>query len=253
MKRWLTIAAAAALPVAVFAVFFLLPVAGMIGRGFWPDGRLDAGAVWEVLTRPRTGRVVWFTLWSAVAGTLLSLALGLPAAYLTHRVDFPGVRLLRAVLLVPFVLPTVVVGVGFRQLLAEGGPLGGWELDGSPLTIIAALAFFNIAVVVRAVGASWEALDPRPAEAAAVLGASPWQVLTTITWPALRRSIGAAASVVFLFCATAFGVVLTLGGLRYATVETEIYLLTTNLLDLPAAAALSLLQLLVVVALLLVL
>jgi thiamine transport system permease protein len=61
-----------------------------------------------------------------------------------------------------------------------------------------------------------------------------------------------AGSVVFLFCATAFGVVLTLGGLRYASVETEIYLLTTNLLDLQGAAALSLLQLGVVVALLLI-
>lgn len=61
----------------------------------------------------------------------------------------------------------------------------------------------------------------------------------------------ATGSVVFLFCATAFGVVLTLGGLKYATVETEIYLLTTNLLDLPAASALSLLQLLVVIGLLL--
>jgi thiamine transport system permease protein len=55
-----------------------------------------------------------------------------------------------------------------------------------------------------------------------------------------------AGSVVFLFCATSFGVVLTLGGLRYASVETEIYLLTTNLLDLQGAAALSLLQLAVV-------
>ena len=55
----------------------------------------------------------------------------------------------------------------------------------------------------------------------------------TVTLPALRPAIVSAASVVFLFCATAFGVVLTLGGLRYSSVETEIYLLTTNLLDLP--------------------
>ncbi len=71
-----------------------------------------------------------------------------------------------------------------------------------------------------------------------------------MTLPALRPAIVSAGSVVFLFCATAFGVVLTLGGLRYATVETEIYLLTTNLLDLEGAAALSLLQLVVVAGLL---
>ena len=74
----------------------------------------------------------------------------------------------------------------------------------------------------------------------------------TVTLPALRPAIVSAASVVFLFCATAFGVVLTLGGLRYSSVETEIYLLTTNLLDLQAAAALSVLQLVAVIVLLVV-
>ena len=74
----------------------------------------------------------------------------------------------------------------------------------------------------------------------------------TVTLPALRPALVSAASVVFLFCATSFGVVLTLGGLRYSSVETEIYLLTTQLLDLRAAAALSILQLLAVTALLVV-
>ncbi|HYF72070.1 MAG TPA: ABC transporter permease subunit, partial [Nocardioides sp.] len=110
----------------------------------------------------------------------------------------------------------------------------------------------NVAVVIRAVGATWESLDPRPAEAASALGASPVQVLRTVTLPALRPAIVSAASVVFLFCATAFGVVLTLGGLRYSSVETEIYLLTTNLLDLQAAAALSILQLVAITVLLVV-
>ena len=113
------------------------------------------------------------------------------------------------------------------------------------------MVFFNVAVVIRAVGAAWETLDRRPAEAAAALGASPAYVLRTVTLPALRPAIVAAASVVFLFCATAFGVVLTLGGLRYSSVETEIYLLTTNLLDLQAAA-LSIVQLLAITALLIV-
>ena len=110
--------------------------------------------------------------------------------------------------------------------------------------------FFNVAVVIRTVGAAWESLDRRPGEAAAALGASPGQVFRTVTLPTLRPAIVSAASVVFLFCATAFGVVLTLGGTRYASIETEIYLLTTDMLDLSAAAALSILQLVVVVLLL---
>jgi thiamine transport system permease protein len=250
-RRLLGLAALALVPVAVIGVFFLLPVSAMIAEGFWPDGVFDPVGVAEVLTRPRTHRVLWFTLWSAFAGTALSVALGLPAAYALHRLDLPGRRLVRALLLVPFVLPTVVVGVAFRQLLRDGGPLGFLGLDQTAAAVVAGLVFFNVAVIVRAVGAAWESLDPRPAQAAATLGASPWQVLRTVTLPALRPAIVSAASVVFLFCATAFGIVLTLGGVRNATVETEIYLLTTGLFDLQAASALSLLQLVVVVGLLL--
>ncbi len=212
----------------------------------------DPGAVLEVLGRPRVHRVLWFTVWTATTATAIALLLGLPAAYALHRLAFPLRGLVRGLLLVPFVLPTVVVGVAFRQLLGEGGPLGGLDLDGTPVAILMGLVFFNVAVVIRTVGAAWESLDPRPGEAAAALGATPAQVFRTVTLPTLRPAIGSAATVVFLFCATAFGVVLTLGGTRYSSVETEIYLLTTDLLDLPAAAALSLLQLVVVVCLLLV-
>jgi thiamine transport system permease protein len=239
-------------PVLVLAVFFVLPVSGMVGRGFVVDGRFDPGGVLDVLGRPRTHRVLWFTVWSAGLATLASVLLGLPAAYVLHRLSFPFRNLVRALLLVPFVLPTVVVGVAFRLLISESGPLGFLGLDGTPAAIIAGLAFFNVAVVIRAVGATWESLDPRPAEAAAALGATPAQVFRTVTFPALRPALVSAASVVFLFCATSFGVVLTLGGLRYSSVETEIYLLTTQLLDLRAAAALSIVQLLAVTALLVV-
>ncbi len=243
-------AALALLPVVVLGVFFVLPVGAMLQLGLWPDGGFDPGGVLEVLGRDRTGEVVWFTVWSAGTATVLAVLLGLPAAYVLHRLDVPLRRTLRALLLVPFVLPTVVVGIAFRELLGEGGPLGWLGLDGSPVAIVLGLVFFNLAVVIRAVGAAWEGLDPRPVEAARALGASPAQAFRTVTLPALRPAIVSAASVVFLFCATSFGVVLVLGGVRYASVETEIYLLTTDLLDLRGAAALSLVQLAAVVALL---
>jgi thiamine transport system permease protein len=252
MGRALTLAGLAAVPLAVLGVFFVLPVSGMLSEGFVADGRFDPGGVLEVLGRPRVHRVLWFTVWSSTVATLLAVLLGLPAAHLLHRRRFWGRGVLRSLLLVPFVLPTVVVGVAFRELIGEAGPLGFLGLDGSAAAIVAGLVFFNVAVVIRAVGAAWESLDPRPAEAAAALGASPAQVFRTVTLPALRPAIVSAASVVFLFCATAFGVVLTLGGLRYSSVETEIYLLTTNLLDLQAAAALCILQLVAITALLVV-
>src|SRR5262245_19627324 len=222
-RRFVTLAGLALGPVLVLAVFFVLPVSGMVARGFVVDGRFDAGGVLEVLGWPRTHRVLWFTVWSAGLATVVSVLLGLPAAYVLHRLSFPFRNVVRAMLLVPFVLPTVVVGVAFRLLIADSGPLGFLGLDGTPVAIIAGLAFFNVAVVIRAVGAAWESLDPRPGEAAAALGAAPAQVFRTVTFPALRPALISAASVVFLFCATSFGVVLTLGGLRYSSVETEIY------------------------------
>lgn len=248
--RPLLLAALAAVPLAVLGLFFVLPVVGMVGRGLRPEGSWDLGGVLGVLGRSRTHEVLWFTLWTSTLATVIAVALGLPAAYSLHRLRFPLRRLVRAALLVPFVLPTVVVGVAFRELLGESGPLGGLGLDGTPWAILAGLVFFNVSVVIRTVGTAWESLDARPGEAAAALGASPWTVFRTVTLPALRPAIVSSASVVFLFCATAFGIVLILGGLRYASVETDIYLLTTQLLDLQGAAALSLLQMLAVVALL---
>ena len=246
----LVLGLAALLPVAFLAVFFLLPVGGMLARGFLPEGRLDLSGVPEVLGRARTLRVLWFTLWSALAGTALTVGLGLPVAFALYRLRFPGRALVRAVVVMPFVLPTVVVGVMFRSLLASGGPLGGLGWDGTWVPILLAFVFFNLAVVVRTVGGMWEGLDRRAEESAAALGATPFQVWRTVTLPALAPAVVSAATLVFLFCSTAFGVVLTLGGLRYGTVETEIYLLTTQFLDLRGAAVLSVLQLLAVVLML---
>ncbi|ANS79827.1 Thiamin ABC transporter, transmembrane component [Serinicoccus hydrothermalis] len=241
---------AAVIPLTFLTVFFALPVGGMLARGLWPEGRLDLSAVPEVLGRARTLRVLTFTLVSSLAGTVVTLLLGIPVAFVLYRLRFPGRTLLRAVVVMPFVLPTVVVGVMFRSLLSDGGPLGGLGLDGTWVPILLAFVFFNLAVVVRTVGGLWEGMDRRAEESAATLGASPWQVWRTVTLPALAPGVISAGTLVFLFCSTAFGVVLTLGGLRYGTVETEIYLLTVQFLDLQGAAVLSLLQLAAVVAML---
>ena len=249
--RALGTVALAVVPVAFLGVFFLLPLAGMLAQGFWVDGRLDLSGLPETLSRPRVHRVLWFTAWASLTATAVTVTLGVPVAYALYRLDFPGRQALRAMVVMPFVLPTVVVGVAFRTLLAPSGPLGPLGLDATPVAILAAMVFFNLAVVVRTVGGLWEGLDRRQEDAAAALGASPWQVLRTVTLPALKPGIVSAATVVFLFCSTAFGIVLTLGGLRYGTVETEIYILTTQFLDLRAAAVLSVVQLVAVVVLLL--
>ncbi|WP_199423093.1 ABC transporter permease [Actinotalea solisilvae] len=245
-RRWLAWGLAAGVPLLFLALFFAYPVAALLRLGFVGEGGLDLSGFGEVLGRPRTWRIVGLTLAQSVVGTALALVLGLPVAHLLHRRDFPGRRALRAFVVVPFVLPTVVVGVAFRSVLAPHGPLGFLGIDGTFSAVVAALVFFNLAVVVRTVGGFWAGLDPRAEQAARALGASPWRAFVHVTLPALTPALASAAAIVFLFCATAFGVVLVLGGARYGTVETEIWVQTTQFLDLRAAAVLSVLQLVVV-------
>ncbi|WP_156968509.1 ABC transporter permease, partial [Cellulomonas bogoriensis] len=239
---------AAAVPLVFLAVFFALPVGTLVLRGFVDDGALDLGGFAEVFSRPRTWRIIGLTLAQATVGTALAVLLGIPGAYVLYRCQFPGRTAVRAFVIIPFVLPTVVVGVAFRSVLAPAGPLGFLGWDGTFAAVVAALVFFNYAVVVRTVGGFWAHLDPRAEQAARSLGAPPWRAFLTVTLPALTPAIASAASIVFLFCATAFGVVLVLGGLRYGTVETEIWIQTTQFLDLRAAAVLSVVQLVVVAA-----
>ena len=237
---------AAGVPLVFLGVFFAYPVLSLVGRGFITDGALDLSGFGDVFGRDRTWRVVGLTLAQASLGTVLAVVLGVPGAYLLYRTTFRGQGLLRAFVIVPFVLPTVVVGVAFRSVLAPHGPLGFLGWDGTFAGVVAALVFFNYAVVVRTVGGFWAHLDPRTEQAARALGAPPWRAFLAVTVPALTPAIASAAAVVFLFCATAFGVVLVLGGVQYGTVETEIWVQTTQMLDLRAAAVLSVVQVVVV-------
>ncbi len=233
---------AAAIPLAFLAIFFLWPVASLVATGFVDDGRFDPSGIPEVFGAQRTWRVIGQTLAQAGLATLLSVALGLPAAYVLYRLEFPGRTVLQGLLTVPFVLPTVVVGVAFSALLGPGGPLGWLGLERSLASIVAALAFFNVTVVARTVGSFWARLDRSSELAARVLGAGRVRAWMTATLPALTPAIASAASLVFLFSSTSFGIVLILGGREFSNVETEIYRLTVQFLDLRGAAVLSLAQ-----------
>ncbi|MFJ9321098.1 ABC transporter permease [Streptomyces globisporus] len=234
-----------AVPVAFFALFFAYPVTAIVGRGLKAEGDWQFGRIGEVLSRQDILDVLWFTTWQALASTALTLLIALPGAYVFARFDFPGKQVLRAVVTVPFVLPTVVVGTAFLALLGRGGlldELWGVRLDTTVWAILLAHVFFNYAVVVRTVGGLWSQLDPRQEEAARVLGAGRFAAFRRVTLPALAPAVAAAALMVFLFTFTSFGVVQILGGPAYSTLEVEIYRQTAQLLDLPTAAVLTLVQ-----------
>jgi len=234
---------------AFLAVFFAWPVANIVGEGLRSDGAWDRSGVSAVLGDPALRQVAWFTLWQAAASTVLTLLVALPAAHVLARFEFPGRRVLQALVVVPFVLPSVVVGAAFVTLVGPRSPIG-LNLQGSAWGILVAHAFFNHAVVVRTVGGLWEGLDPRTEEAARVLGASRLQAFRLVTLPTLRPAIASAAAITFLFTFTSFGVVRILGGSGRSTLEVEIYRQTADLLDLPVASVLALLQLTAVGAML---
>jgi len=248
-------ALALAVPPLVFlGLFFLWPVANILALGLAPEGELELAHVLHTWTEPFVLDIVLFTLALAGVSTLLTLLLGLPAAWVFARFEFPFKRAARALTVVPFVLPTVVVGSAFLALLGPRSPLNALgtavfgeafpqvRLDGSVEAIVIAHVFYNLAVIIRLVGGMWAHIDPRAEEAARLLGASAWRTFREVTWPLLRPAVISAASIVFLFTVTSFGVVLLLGSPRDTTLEVEIYRQTAILLDLPTAAALTLLQ-----------
>lgn len=250
----------ALVPAAFLAVFFVVPVASIIDTGLRPDGRWQLGIVGEVLGDPALRGVVWFTVWQAVVSTVLTLLVGLPLAYVMARIEFRGRRLLQAAIMVPFVLPTVVVAAAFVALLGPAGPISGpvgqlvgdgpMDLRNTLIAVFIAHVFFNVSVVVRVVGGLLEQLDPHLEDAAASLGAGRMRTIAEVVWPLARPAVVSAAGVVFLFTFTSFGIVLLLGGARYATLEVEIHRQTALLLDLPTSAVLALVQLAIVATLL---
>jgi thiamine transport system permease protein len=241
----------AVVPGLFLAYFFVYPLVTILYTGLVPDGRFATSAFAEIVTDPTMRSVAWFTLWQAFLSTLFTVALGLPAAYVFARYRFPGRSLFRSLTLIPFVLPTLVVGVAFLAVLGPGSPLGV-DLRGTIWAILIAHVFYNLAVVIRGVGVLWEQIDPHIEDAARSLGAGRWRVFREVTLPLLRPAILSSAALVFLFSFTSFGVILVLGDLQHSTLEVEIWRQATAFLRLDLASALAVLQLVGVTVILLI-
>ncbi len=254
--RWLLAAlrvAAYTTPLLFLVVFFLYPLVAILRLSL--VGQAGApSALDRLVADDYYLRVIWFSAWQAALSTLLTLAIGLPAAYVFARYQFPGKALLRALATVPFVLPTVVVAAAFMALLGRQGLLNTalqalLGLDEPPIQVMNTLGmvllahvFYNYSVVLRIVGGFWSTLDTRLEQAAAVLGADRARVFREVTLPLLLPAIGAAALLIFIYTFASFGVVLILGDPRSPTVEVEIYRQTAQFAYLDVAAALALIQ-----------
>ncbi|WP_205749404.1 iron ABC transporter permease [Desulfopila sp. IMCC35008] len=251
--RWLLFS----LPLLFLGVFYFYPLGKIILFSFFPDSGSSFPGAGRLFATADYLRVIWFTTWQAALSTILTIALALPGSYVFARYRFPAKGLLQAMLTVPFVLPTVVVAAAFRALLGSNGLINGWltaifglsdppiSLEQSVWFFLLAHVFYNYSLVLRIVGSFWAGINPGIRSAAVMLGASPFTVFIKITLPLLLPAIGSAALLVFIFCFTSFGVILILGGPGYATIEVEIYRQAVQLFNLPMAAALSLIQIVI--------
>lgn len=242
------------IPLLFLGFFFFYPLASIIGVSLNRENGIDLSGFWRIITSDYYRETLWFTCWQAVVSTLLTVGLALPGAYVFTHYRFPGKRLLSSLVTLPFVLPTVVVAAAFSALIGPRGLLNTaimniFQLENAPIQLERTLAiilivhvFYNYSVALRMIAGYWANRSTRIEEAARVLGCHGWRLWWEVRLPLLRPAILAASALVFIFTFTSFGVVLILGGPRFATLEVEIYRQALNIFDLPMAAALSLVQ-----------
>ena len=221
-----------AVPLLLLTLFVLYPVLVVVVSGLVG---LTASDAMEFISSPLTQFTVSFTFNQAILSTLMTLAVGLPGGLILGKLRFRGRTVVRALLIVPFVLPPIVVVVGFLQMFGEYGILDTVAMaitgsEGSVLNlatglpgILLAHTFYNAPLVMLLVAASMERLSPEVEESAELLGASPWQKFRRVTLPHILPSVAASGILTYMFCFMSFPIVLALGEGRLRTIEYRIW------------------------------
>ncbi|GAA2087547.1 ABC transporter permease [Actinomadura alba] len=199
-------------PALVALVFLVAPLAGLLVRAPW-------STLATRLAEPQVLTALRLSLVTATLATVLCLLLGVPLAWVLARVDFPGRRLVRALVTVPLVLPPVVGGVALLLVLGRRGLVGQW-LDSAfgitlPFTttgVVLAEAFVAMPFLVISVEGALRAADLRFEEAAATLGASRWTVFHRVTLPLIAPGVVAGAVLCWARALGEFGATITFAG-----------------------------------------
>jgi molybdate transport system permease protein len=243
--------AALLVPAALGLAFLVLPLAGLLVRAPWTT-------LPRRLTEPGVLSALWLSLQSATLATALCLVLGVPLAWLLARVEFPGRRVVRALVTVPLVLPPVVGGVALLLVFGRRGLLGAWldrtfgiTLPFTTTAVVLAEAFVAMPFLIIAVEGALRGADSRYEEAAATLGAGRWTTFTRVTLPLVAPGIAAGGVLCWARALGEFGATITFAGSfpgRTRTMPLEVYLALET--DLQSAIVLSLILLAVSVAIL---
>jgi sulfate transport system permease protein len=233
-----------ALAVTYLSLLVLLPIAAVISKAF--SGGF--GQFWAAITQPEAVAALKLTLLCSFGVAAFNSVAGLVIAWVLVRDDLPGKRFINAVIDLPFALPTVVAGLTLLTLYGPQSPFG-FNVAGTRIGILFALAFVTLPFTVRSVQPVLAELDMESEEAAATLGASPGVVIRRIVLPAVAPAMLAGAGLAFARAIGEFGsVVLISSNLPFKTEVSSswIYSLSQSG-QLSAAAAVSVL--LVIIAL----
>jgi molybdate transport system permease protein len=238
-------------PAAAAVAFLVLPLLGLLIRAPWRS-------LPRRLTAPGVLTALRLSLETATVATLLCLVLGVPLAWLLARVEFPGRRLLRALVTVPLVLPPVVGGVALLLVFGRKGLLGTWlaatfgiTLPFTTAGVVIAESFVAMPFLVLAVEGALRGADTRYEEAAATLGAGRWTTFRRVTLPLVAPGIAAGGVLCWARALGEFGATITFAGNypgRTQTMPLAVYLALEQ--DLDAAIVLSLILLAVSVTIL---
>ena len=239
-------------PPAAFAVLFLvLPLAGLLARAPWRG-------LGQLLAAPSVRQALGLSLFSAAIATVLSVLFGVPLAWVIARMRFPGRRLIRALVILPLVLPPVVGGVGLLYAFGRRGLLGdalgavGISLPFTTAGVVLAEVFVAMPFLVVTVEGALATADQRYDEAASTLGASGWTTFRRVTLPMVGPSVAAGAVLCFARALGEFGATITFAGNLPGTTQTMPLAVYIALESNPeAAVALALVLLAVSVAILL--
>jgi len=196
------------------SVIVLIPLIGLAIRPW----ELGLAGVWRTLTDERVAAALNLSFSLSAYAALLNAVFGLLIAWVLVRYDFPGRRLLDAIVDMPFALPTAVAGIALTALYAPTGPLGalaekvGLKTAYSPLGIFIALVFIGLPFVVRAVQPVLQDLDREVEEAAQTLGASDWQRIVHVVFPALAPALISGVTLAFARAVGEYGSVVFIAG-----------------------------------------
>ncbi|WP_240629627.1 ABC transporter permease [Specibacter cremeus] len=223
------------------ALFILLPLAGMAARVNWPD-------FVALVTSDSSRAALFLSLRTAAASTVLCLLLGVPLAIVLARGSFPGQRLLRALVLLPLVVPPVVGGLALLYTFGREGLIGraldvaGVSIAFSTTAVVMAQTFVALPFLVLSLEGTLRTAGQRYEAVAATLGARPTVVLRRVTLPLVLPGLVSGAVLAFARSLGEFGATLTFAGSLEGVTRTlplEIYL--QREIDPDAAIALSLL------------